>query len=291
VSALSGVVGRIAVPSRAAVRALGAVRVHRPSPKVQRRALIAAAVLAAVTSLYMFWFRDSSFVSVERVTVTGLETKDAAKLRQALTLSARSMTTLHVRQDKLMDAVSGYPVVRELKVTSDFPHALRIQVIQHVPAAIALSHGLRIPVAGDGTLLRGVPVQGSLPTIHVKGALPGERLRDPGDLREAHVLGGAPAELRGRLDRVTDDPDQGLSVQMRDGPELIFGDATQVRAKWAAAARVLADPSAAGATYLDLRIPGRVAAGGLDPVAEESPDGDAQTNPQPQGENTSTLNP
>ena len=51
----------------------------------------------------------------------------------------------------------------------------------------------------------------------------------------------------------------------------MFGDGEDARAKWTAAARVLAEPSAAGATYLDLRIPGRVAAGGLAPVPRRDP--------------------
>jgi cell division protein FtsQ len=263
VSALGGVLGRIAVPPRAAARALRAIPVRRPSPRTQRRLLIVALACAMLTALYMLWFRDSTLVRVERVTVSGLETKDAAKLRDALTLSARSMTTLHVDHDRLMRAVAGYPVVRDLEVSSDFPHGLRIEVVQHVPAAIAVSHGLRIPVAGDGTLLRGVPVEGRLPAIRVQGAMPTERLRDPDALRAAHVLGGAPAELRGRLEGVDETRDEGLVVEMRDGPRLIFGDATHVRAKWAAAARVLADPAARGASYVDLRLPARPAAGGV----------------------------
>ena len=55
----------------------------------------------------------------------------------------------------------------------------------------------------------------------------------------------------------------GLVIQMREGPELIFGDARHVRAKWIAATRVLADPDAEGASYIDVRLPGRPAAGGL----------------------------
>jgi cell division protein FtsQ len=62
---------------------------------------------------------------------------------------------------------------------------------------------------------------------------------------------------------------EGLTVELRDGPPLIFGTRDDAPAKWAAAARVLAEPSAAGATYLDLRVPGRVAAGGLGPVPQE----------------------
>jgi cell division protein FtsQ len=64
---------------------------------------------------------------------------------------------------------------------------------------------------------------------------------------------------------------RGLSAQLESGPPLIFGASTEAAAKWVAAARVLAEPSAAGATYLDLRVPGRVAAGGLGPVAAAAP--------------------
>jgi cell division protein FtsQ len=63
---------------------------------------------------------------------------------------------------------------------------------------------------------------------------------------------------------------KGLKLDLRDGPDLIFGSATRVRAKWAAAARVLADSSAAGATYLDLRVPERTAAGGVGPIEPDA---------------------
>jgi cell division protein FtsQ len=56
----------------------------------------------------------------------------------------------------------------------------------------------------------------------------------------------------------------------------VFGSRDNAAAKWAAAARVLADPSAAGATYLDLRIPGRVAAGGLGALPQEDASQDLQ---------------
>ncbi len=48
---------------------------------------------------------------------------------------------------------------------------------------------------------------------------------------------------------------------MRGGLLLYFGDATRPHAKWLSAARVLADPSSAGATYVDVRAPERPAAG------------------------------
>jgi cell division protein FtsQ len=72
---------------------------------------------------------------------------------------------------------------------------------------------------------------------------------------------------------------EGLEVTLGNGPRLIFGGRNDARAKWAAAARVLAEPSAQGATYLDLRVRGRVAAGGVGPVdpTEEAAENGAST--------------
>jgi cell division protein FtsQ len=43
----------------------------------------------------------------------------------------------------------------------------------------------------------------------------------------------------------------------------MLGSTERPRAKWAAAARVLSDSSSEGATYIDVRLPERPAAGGF----------------------------
>jgi cell division protein FtsQ len=232
-------------------------------PRLRRRLAATAAVAVVLGGLYMLWFRDSSLVSVDRVSVTGLSTKDAKTLRRALVAAGSSMTTLHVDHDRLEQVVAGYPVVSGLRVSTDFPHGLQIEVVEHRPAAIAVTGGSRVPVAGDGTILRGLPVHGKLPEIQVRGALPPEHLREPRALRLALVAGGAPAALSRRLMDVREVKEQGIVVRMREGPLLLFGALTRVRDKWAAAARVLADPEAQGATYIDVRLPERPAAGGV----------------------------
>jgi cell division protein FtsQ len=55
-------------------------------------------------------------------------------------------------------------------------------------------------------------------------------------------------------------------VRLADGPALYFGDSARLAAKWAAVVRILQDRSSAGATYLDVRIPERSAAGGIAPI-------------------------
>jgi cell division protein FtsQ len=256
--------------SAATFAARGAARGIRaiPSlpPRVKRLLLIALAICLVLAVGYRFWLRDSSFVTVEKVHVTGLTTKDAPRVRAALASAAHSMTTLHVRADELKQSIAAYPVVKTLEVRTDFPHGMTIHVVEYRPAALVGG----LPVSGDGTILRGIPVEGSLPKIDARGTPHGNHLTDPAALHAARVAGTAPVALRSRLELVETRAQDGIVVQMRDGPELIFGDATRARAKWIAATRVLADPEAEGASYIDVRLPGRPAAGGL-PAATVAP--------------------
>ncbi len=233
------------------------------SPRLRRRLVVLGVLSLVLAGGYQFWLRDSSLVAVDEVKISGLTTADAARVRMALDTAAKDMTTLHVDHDRLERAVEAYPVVRALEVTPEFPHGLRVRVVEHVPAAMAVADSGQVAVAGDGTILRGLPVEGDLPTVAVDGILGNDRLRDADALAAAAVAGAAPGVLRTRIEEIGKRPDQGLVAALADGPELIFGSPTQLRAKWAAAARVLADPEARGASYIDLRIAGRPAAGGL----------------------------
>jgi cell division protein FtsQ len=191
------------------------------------------------------------------------------------------MTTLDVRTRALRDAVARFPSVRSLTATPDFPHKLTIRVTEQRPvAALASATGSRVAVTGSGIVLTGVSADRNLPSLRLNGPT-GIRVTDGRALSALRVAGAAPEPLLERTDELTLDP-RGVVVSLSNGPQLVFGTGADARAKWIAAARVLADPSAAGATYLDLRIPGRVAAGGLAPVTDPN----AQVDPQ----NTSTLN-
>jgi cell division protein FtsQ len=153
-------------------------------------------------------------------------------------------------------------------------------VIEHHPAALVELGGDRVPVAGDGTILRGMPVEGRLPVIDTEARASGERLSGSAALHAARVAGAAPGILRSRVEAITARKDDGIVVELHEGPELLFGDATRAHAKWVAASRVLADPDAEGATYIDVRLPGRPAAGGL-PAATVTPVAPAGTTVAP----------
>jgi cell division septal protein FtsQ len=205
--------------------------------------------------------RDSSLVAVKRVSVSGASGADGPRIRSALIAAARNMTTLDVRMHQLRVAVSPYPAVKDLRVSTQFPHGMRIQVIELNPVAGVVVDGRTIAVAGDGTLLHDVPASGSLPAIPLRVPPGGAQLTDRDALHAVALLAVAPYQLLSRISRVTTVPTHGLVAQLRSGPSIYFGDATRLHAKWAAATAVLADPGSAGAVYIDVTDPGRPAAG------------------------------
>jgi cell division protein FtsQ len=239
------------------------------------RGFAAVIVLAGLGVGGWLWLRDSSLVEVTAVRVTGATTSDEARIRSALESAARDMTTLHVREEILREAVARFPSVAGLEVDADFPHRISIQVLEHRPVAALEIDGRRTPVSGGGIVLTGVEADDDLPTIR-RDQLPGPRVDDAKTRAALAVAAEAPTPLLARGERLWWGP-EGLTMDLRDGPPLVFGTRDDAAAKWAAAARVLAEPSASGATYLDLRVPGRVAAGGLGPIPQEP----ATENPQP----------
>lgn len=243
-----------------------------------RRVLVVLAAALIVFGGGFLWLRDSSLASVQKVTITGLPVSDGPAVRAALRNAALDMTTLHVRVDRLRTAVTPYPVVRDLHVKADFPHTLRIEVVPYEPVAVLVTQGRRIPVAADGTILRGQAGSRALTAVPV-GALPGgRRVAEPKARAAVALLGAAPRTLRATVDGVRFTRG-GLHVALRQGPELIFGAPTRLVAKWAAAARLLSDPAARGASYLDLRVPERPVAGRFSTDAATTAPADAVADP------------
>ncbi len=230
----------------------------------RRRARIALVAALAATPLLVggwLWLRQSPFVSVQQVQITGVHGPDAGAIDAALAGAARHMSTLAVNAGALRQATSQFVVVREVKAVPRFPHGLRIHVVEQLPVAALAVDGARTAIAADGVVLGPALLSSSLPTVTgFHDALAGQRVQGPNVLAAVTVLGAAPSPLRRVVDHVYTGPD-GLTVAFRSGLLAYFGDATLPHAKWLSLARVLVDPSAQGASYVDLRVPGRPAAG------------------------------
>jgi cell division protein FtsQ len=231
-----------------------------------RVALIVTVIALPLLAGGWVWLRDSPLVSVERVQISGVRGPEAGAIDAALTTAARRMTTLDVRSGALRSAVAPYRVVREVRAIPSFPHGLRIRVVEQLPVAALTVAGVRTAVAANGVVLGPALLSGSLPTVAggsiraTAGALTDEHVHSGSLLASLTVLGAAPTSLRGVFARAYLGP-KGVTVLMRNGLLAYFGDATRPHAKWLSLARVLADPSSAGASYVDVRMPERPAAG------------------------------
>jgi cell division protein FtsQ len=232
--------------------------------RVVRRLLLAAILLGALLLGGWLWLRDSSLVAVTKVTVTGATGPDAGAIRSALVGAARGMTTLDVSTSQLRSAVSPFPVVSAVRASTQFPHGMRIRVIERPPVAMVSVAGRNIAVASDGTVLHDMVLSAPLPLIPLTVPPGGPRLTDAA-LRSAKLLAAAPAGLLPKIAQVSTEAGHGLVAQIRGGPRVYFGDASSARAKWLAASAVLADPGSAGATYIDVTDPVRPAAGAGSP--------------------------
>ena len=227
------------------------------------RLILVAIVAGALTIAYFAWFRHSSFVAVQDVKVEGVTTPDRGRITVALTDAADGMTTLDVDASRLASAVSGFPNVASVTADPSFPHGLTVHVTERTPVLVASEgHHQRTPVAADGSLLPGAEVDGStLPVLRVDDVPASGRLEGE-PLGEARVIGAAPAPLRPLVEGATTSSDYGIVVTLQRGIDLRFGLASRSRAKWAAAAVVLADPKVTSLEYVDVRVPSRPAIGG-----------------------------
>ncbi len=207
------------------------------------------------------WLRDSPLVSVEHVQVSGVHGPEAAAIEAALISAARRMSTLDVRPASLRAAVAPFRLVREVRAIPSFPHGLSIRVVEQLPAAALVVGGTRTAVAADGVVLGPALLSGSLPSLAGTYEPPvGARLSSPTLLGLLAVMGAAPTPLARVVSRAFSGP-EGVTVEMRSGLLAYFGDASRPHAKWLSLARVLADSSSLGASYIDVRLPERPAAG------------------------------
>ena len=125
-------------------------------------------------------------------------------------------------------------------------------------AAIGVGSGA-VGVDSSGRVLSTMPApeDGSLPLLPATEAPKSGRVEGP-LLQQVRILAAAPAALRPYLAN-TSYGEQGVSVELSSGIEIRFGDATEAKRKWRAAAAVLADPTTEAVDYIDVQAPQRPA--------------------------------
>ncbi len=254
-------------------RALDLLRANR----LALRASLAVVVVLPLLAGGWLWLRDSSFVAVRHVHITGVHGAEAIEIRSALDDAAKRMSTMDFNAAALRSAVASFAIVGAVRVKTELPHTVSISVTERPPVAALQSAGQRTAVAADGTVLGTAWLSSALPLVSaaVEPAA-GARLGEGFALEAVTVLGAAPLALAKHVTRVYNGP-EGLTLAMGNGLLVYFGDATRPHAKWLSLARVLASPNAAGALYVDVRLPERPAAGFTAPTTSSSASASSST--------------
>jgi cell division protein FtsQ len=240
---------------RGAARGWALLRRHR-----RLRSLVIA-VVVAVPLLGGGWLglRNSPLVSVRHVQISGVHGVGAGAIEHTLTDAAKRMSTMDVNLGALRSALAAYPQVRRLHASTTFPHSMHITVTEQLPVATLQVGSERTALAADGVVLGPSFVSSTLPVIR-GSELPQRHVSEAQTAAYLTVLGAAPEPLERLLSSIYTSS-KGITVQTRNGLSIYFGDATRPHAKWLSFARVLIAPGSAGATYIDVRLPERPAAG------------------------------
>ncbi len=275
---MSGRAAGVALP-RAAVsgsRRRAASRAgERKAPRPSRRFLVVVTVLAIVLAAAYVWFRDSGFVAAEKVTVSGAGGDE--ELVAALKGEAVEMSTLHFDAGRLAEVAARFGNVDAVTVKADFPHTLGVTVSLRDAVGYVESSDGKFVAASDGTLSPAEQIPQGLPPLQLE-AEPGAGTVGADDLELLRVIKAAPQKLTPLISGGALSHDNGPVLTLGDGIELRFGDDSQARAKWIAAAAVLADPEVTTLSYIDLTSPSRPAAGGA-PVPVIADPAEAQYEP------------
>ena len=183
------------------------------------------------SALGWLWFRDSSFAA-RRAGHDHRQQLVRAEpgARRARAGGADGMSTLHVDAQALQRRGQAVHLASPTCGSApDFPHDLRIEVIEHAPVAAVETGGSRVPATGGGLAAHRRAAPDDLPTIVNKGPLADGRVQ-----RQAHARR---ARRRRRRARRAARPrraavvrgDAASTLDLRDGPELIFGRRRRAR--------------------------------------------------------------
>lgn len=116
-----------------------------------------------------------------------------------------------------------------------------------------------VGVSADGSIVRWLPLpeHPALPELPLSRPPKEGRVRGPA-LQQVRVLAAVPDALRPYVE-ASRFGEEGVVVTLTTGIELRFGEASQPRRKWQAAAAVLADPAVSRLDSIDLSAPSRPA--------------------------------
>lgn len=220
----------------------------RPGRRVLT-ALVAAVVLAVLAGWVLL---ASPWLRVQDVRISGTERTELSAV-QTLVDGERGAALAGVNTRSLAARVGALPLVASVDVRRVWPSTLDVVVHEReaVAAVPSVGGGFDLVDENAKVLVQADAAPAGVPTLAVDVAAAGA-----GALQAAlDVNGTLPAELRSRVAQIAATGPDAVTLQLADGPRVVWGGAERPERKAEVLERLLADPSVASAATVDVSAP------------------------------------
>lgn len=206
--------------------------------------LLVVALLAAAAWLVFF----SSVLVVKSVRIEGLQVLDRADVRRvAVVPLGKPLATAPV--DEIEARVASLTPVKAVDVSRSWPNAIRIAVRERQAVAVVERDGTVRGIDDEGVLFRTYPsVPHRLPVVHVSAGARAEALAEA-----AKVVDALPRSIAAKVDHVSVETVDSISLQLRNGDSVFWGSAAESDEK----ARVIRVLLGQEASVYDVSVPGQ----------------------------------
>lgn len=239
-------------------------RQRRRKNQIRALAVSALIVLSALGARALY---RSSVFEIRSVEVVGVQhlSREAVIEKAALPEGA---TLLRFPKAAISDRIAADPWVAEVHVTRDFPHTLRIRIVERVPfARVDTGQAVIWLVDANGVVLGedsaetsvAVPVVRDVPGLDCK---PGRQSTSEVLHNALRVLAGISPELYSQVRAVSAPSIDETALVTTSNVELMFGEAVDLARKDAVARRIMQEQGAA-VVFIDVRNPDRPVSRGL----------------------------
>ncbi|HET6700080.1 MAG TPA: FtsQ-type POTRA domain-containing protein [Nocardioidaceae bacterium] len=214
-----------------------------------RRVLSVLVVLALVCGA-AWLVLASSVLAVHTVQVVGNQSLDPRAVRRAAQVPIGDPLA-RVDLEAIAARVEQLPEVDRVDVTRAWPDSVRVRVDERVPVAVVRQNGKLRGLDAEGVVFRTfLSAPERLPVIHV-----GTRTGADALAEGAAVVGALPESVAARVDFVTVESIDRISLRLHDGRTVVWGSADDSGAK-ARVLDVLLESVPEASTY-DVSVPGQ----------------------------------
>lgn len=217
--------------------------------------LLVGAVALVVGSLVLV---HSSLFSARVLNLHGAAITTRAEVLAASGLS-KDPPLIDIDAGQTARAIEALPFVQSANVALDWPDGVSVTLTERVAIAaevVAPGRVLVFDQSGRVLAVMAKPTPGLVAVDLGLGQkmLPGAQL-SPNDQQVLALAGALPVTVLPRIEDVARVGAYGLVAQLRGGPLVVFGIATDLREKMVSLATLLANGSISQAKVVDLRVP------------------------------------